>query len=499
MSPTALDYARAYANRGWSVIPVVRGSKVPAIEWKEYQEYAAEDEQLEEWFSDSEYDVGIVTGSVSALCVVDFDGQNATRLVDLPRTATVRTPHGEHWYYQYNDSDIHNAAKLWAGDWCAVDIRGEGGYVVAPPSRGYTWAVRPSEALESLPMEVIARSEQRYGKQEGWTEKYEGGVSVGERNDALARVAGRYLKITRGDHSAVLDICRMWNRLNDQPLGDRELEATVHSICRRQERMEPSGTKLYTIDEIVHEITTQPPRKGVVVNVPGIEEIGGLVPGEMIVVAGRPGAGKSTYATQLCVEAGVRTGIPTLVATCEMTRKMWGTWMASHAGNYSLDQNEEEKPVPKDACRELVGKNIYVLDHGINVDTISKYARSIKNIGLIVVDHVGLVEAQRRDTRTLEVKEIVLGLHRLAGELECTILLLSQLNREVEKRDGGRPRMSDLRECGEVEQTAAHVLFVHGREGQPTRKLIVGKSRFRSGIEDMSIMFDESRKRFIRY
>ncbi len=499
----AVDFAKAYSNLGWSVIPVTPGKKIPAVEWKEYQEVAADVEQIEDWWKREDFGVGIVTGSVSGLCVVDFDGPGATALVDLPRTATVATPHGEHWYYGYKDADIHNHAKVWSDGGVAVDIRGEGGYVVAPPSHGtYSWRIRPSEILETLPcgfknnLKVVKREEQLSNE---WYDSVMSGVGEGQRNDAAARVAGYWLRITECNREATLKALRLWNLQNTPPLPERELHTVVHSVASRQEKMEPaSGTRLYTLTEVVKEITTEAPRKGVMVGMPGVDDVGGLVPGEMIVVAGRPGQGKSTYATQLCVEV-MRKHIPSLVVTCEMTRKMWATWMASHAGDYSLSDGVEDDPVPEKACTEMVGKEVYLLDSGINIDTISRYARSIKDLGLIVVDHVGLVDAKQRDTRTLEVKEIILGLHRLAGELDCTVVLLSQLNREIERRENARPRMSDLRECGEVEQTAAHILFLYGPDTKPNRKLIVGKSRFRSNIPDVSIMFDESKRRFISY
>jgi hypothetical protein len=493
--------AKVYADKlGWSVIPVVKQTKRPAVEWKEYQTNPANQEQIEDWWRDEDYNVGIVTGSVSNLCVVDFDGPGATGLVKLPRTATVATPHGEHWYYQYREGDIGNQARFLSVGDSAVDIRCEGGYIVAPPSlhevgERYEWRIRPSEVIEPLPEDL--RAELLFGRIERqeesldneWYDKVMGGVAEGQRNDAATRVAGYWLRITDCNREATFKALRLWNTQNTPPLPEQELRTVVASVAARQERVEPTrGARLYTIDEVVSEITTEAPRLGVKVDIPGIDEIGGLVPGEMIVVAGRPGMGKSTYATQMCVEAGARTGIPTLVATCEMTRKMWGAWMASHAGNYSLNQ-EETKPVPEKACTELVGKSIFLLDAGVNIETIGKYARTIPGLGLIVVDHVGLVTPKKRDQRTLEVSDIVIGLHELAKDLDCTVLLLSQLNREIEKRESPRPKMSDLRECGEIEQTAAHILFLHGQTTKPTRKLIVGKSRFRSNIPDVSIMF----------
>lgn len=130
--------AKSYAARGWSVIPVTRHEKIPAIKWEAYQQQAADEGKLDSWFSPRyEGNLGIVTGRVSDLRVLDVDRIEAkwVQLLldhDLPKTLTVRTGKGTHYYYRYggNGRSSKGTERTVPG----VDIRGDGGYVVAPPS-----------------------------------------------------------------------------------------------------------------------------------------------------------------------------------------------------------------------------------------------------------------------------------------------------------------------------------------------------------------------------
>jgi replicative DNA helicase len=104
-----------------------------------------------------------------------------------------------------------------------------------------------------------------------------------------------------------------------------------------------------------------------------------------------------------------------------------------------------------------------------------------------VVDYIGLMEGtDRKANRAVQLGEVSRGIKALAKELDCTILLLAQLNREVEKRPNMRPIMADLRECGDIEQDADIIAFVHrpahvkpdlGPEWKHYAEIIIGKQR----------------------
>ena len=117
-------------NYKWSVIPVK--NKVPQIKWEEYQKRFPTKEELNKWFSDdkkNKNDIGIVTGKLSNLSVVDVDGPTN---LNIKSPACVLTKRGRHYYFKYKEG-LLNYVKISEN----VDIRSEGGFVVCAPTSGY--------------------------------------------------------------------------------------------------------------------------------------------------------------------------------------------------------------------------------------------------------------------------------------------------------------------------------------------------------------------------
>jgi putative DNA primase/helicase len=126
-------------SRGFSVVPIRSGGKQPAVSWKEYQSRRPTRDELEDWFGGAwDYNVGIVTGEVSGIVAVDCDSADAVAWADehLPSTAMVtRTAKGEHRFYRHPGFSIKNRARVCTGEArVAIDVRGDGGYVVGPGS-----------------------------------------------------------------------------------------------------------------------------------------------------------------------------------------------------------------------------------------------------------------------------------------------------------------------------------------------------------------------------
>lgn len=139
--------ARELLDIDVSVIQVNKTNKKPSIEWKEFQNRAAEEEELRRWWeNNSDGNVAIVTGRISNILVIDCDNEEAFHkfqeryLPELLEPPTVKTPRGYHIYFQMPDVEIRNTVELMPG----TDVRGEGGYAIAPPSAngtgtGYSW------------------------------------------------------------------------------------------------------------------------------------------------------------------------------------------------------------------------------------------------------------------------------------------------------------------------------------------------------------------------
>lgn len=150
-TPATEQAALDYLGRGWSVIPIRERAKRPAVAWKAYQSKYVSEETLHEWFQRSpNYNVAIVTGALSKLVVLDVDprhgGKESLRELErehgpLPKTMeSITGGGGRHVYFSHPGGVVHNRANIQPG----IDLRGDGGCIVAPPSvhpsgKRYRW------------------------------------------------------------------------------------------------------------------------------------------------------------------------------------------------------------------------------------------------------------------------------------------------------------------------------------------------------------------------
>lgn len=243
----------------------------------------------------------------------------------------------------------------------------------------------------------------------------------------------------------------------------------------------------------------------------GFEELdlktSGLNPGELIIVAGRPSMGKTTLAMNIAENMALNDNAVG-VFSLEMPSEQLMNRMFSSVGSIELQKIRTGKLRDSDftklgqAINKLNSKLIFVDDRpSLTINEINSSARrmdkqarekqkkdglAITGLQLIVIDYLQLMSSTTnfRDNLTAKVTEISQGLKRLAKELNVPIIALSQLNREVEKRLNKRPKMSDLRESGAIEQDADVILFVYRDEVYDeeteypgTAELIIGKQR----------------------
>ncbi|WP_051618017.1 bifunctional DNA primase/polymerase [Desulfofundulus thermocisternus] len=248
-----LDIVLFYAARGWSIIPLQPRGKRPALaSWQEYQSRQATPEEITAWWDRwPDANVGVVTGQVSNLVVLDLDGLDAVNFAKrhgVPLTATVATGKGWHVYFAHPGQPVQNAAGL--GGVKGLDVRGDGGYVVAPPSihpsgRVYRWAKgRSPDDLPLAPcpawlLEMLANRNRAQAvgpaQEPGWVEALLRGVPEGQRDDACTRLAGHYLG--KGlPESEVLALLLAWNQRNQPPLPENQIEKCVRSVASREVR-----------------------------------------------------------------------------------------------------------------------------------------------------------------------------------------------------------------------------------------------------------------------
>jgi len=203
----------------------------------------------------------------------------------------------------------------------------------------------------------------------------------------------------------------------------------------------------------------------------------GLKKGNLVVVAGRPAMGKTSLAMNMAEHCALQEGLPVLVISLEMTADELTTRLVGSVGRVdqmnlqTAELEDHEWGRVSEAVEKLHSAPIDIQDTGVRtIAEIRAMARRFlhrhKNIGLIIVDYLQLVSGSgnANENRATEVGHVSRGLKLLAGELQCPVIALSQLNRSLEDRPDKRPRMSDIRESGSVEQDADAIMFVYRDE-----------------------------------
>jgi hypothetical protein len=249
---SALEAAKRYLARGWSVLPLCPRDKRPLILWEHLQHQQPSEEDINEWFRRwPDANIGIVTGEISNLIVLDIDPKHGgdTTLERLenkfrPISATVEAltgSGGRHLYFAHPGGLTRNRTGLSQG----IDLRGDGGYIVAPPSihpsgRPYTWAQgrSPDEiTLAPLPRWILVPIRgPRVGRSvPQWRQLVREGVPEGQRNSTIASLTGHLL--WHGvDPEVALELMLAWNRMRCRPpLDDAEVAQVVASITRLHE------------------------------------------------------------------------------------------------------------------------------------------------------------------------------------------------------------------------------------------------------------------------
>ncbi|QAY75211.1 replicative DNA helicase [Sphingosinicella sp. BN140058] len=218
---------------------------------------------------------------------------------------------------------------------------------------------------------------------------------------------------------------------------------------------------------------------------------GGMHHSDLIILAGRPGMGKTSLATNIAFNAARRyvqdmedgiepaksVGAPVAFFSLEMSADQLATRILAENSGISGESLRMGKISQQDfrqlarAAAELESLPLYIDDTpGLTIAALRTRARRLKrqrNIGFIVVDYLQLLTGSGKSSdgnRVQEISEISRGLKTLAKELNVPVMALSQLSRQVESRENKRPQLSDLRESGSIEQDADIVLFVYREE-----------------------------------
>lgn len=243
-------------------------------------------------------------------------------------------------------------------------------------------------------------------------------------------------------------------------------------------------------------------------------KLSGFQPSDLIILAARPSVGKTSLVLDFARNAAVKNGIPVAIFSLEMSKEQLVDRMLSaqsqvdgwklRTANLSLDDEFQRL---QQGMHELMKAPIYVDDKAanniLNMRSVLRRLNTDKPIGLIIVDYLQLMSTSKQyDSMVNQVTEISRSLKGLAKEFNAPVIALSQLSRAVESR-GGRPRLSDLRDSGSIEQDADVVMFIHredkyGEESERKNIVEICIEKHRNGPTGIvELYFDNKKTSFL--
>lgn len=318
-----LKEAISYVKKQKSVIPLRKDKRPYLTEWREFQGRIATEEEVKEWWNKwPDANIGIVTGEISGLTVIDVDVRSGGKVDGLPMTLVAKTGNGGwHYYYQYEPG-----LTVGAGIRQGVDLRGDGGYVVAPPSKTeylgkngeklggeYEWSILEEPA--PFPKDLFPELEK---KDIDWQSVLKG-VPAGQRNMTTASLAGKLVSSFKQSEWETIawPILRLWNLNNQPPDDEKTVRRTFESVVKKHlSGLKPNEEiKIVTIKEAA-ELQGEADLIPCGVNFLDEPMGGGLSVGSSVIIAALSGHGKTAMMVSISKYLS-DTGCPILWFTYE--------------------------------------------------------------------------------------------------------------------------------------------------------------------------------------
>lgn len=496
-----LNHALRYLNIGLSVIPLRPKGKEPLIKWEEFQKRRATPEEVKGWFVRwPTANIGIVAGAISRIVVVDLDGPEGITqalLMKLSSSVISLTGNGKHLWYRNPLNTVGNAVRLLPG----VDVRGEGGYVVAPPSvhengRRYRWLnpLNPN-FLPNFPSGLIPQEStgllttiSHTSKEESRSEfkpkldiaKALQEMKNGNIDDTLFTICSRL----RADGYTDSDARVLLEPHADKAGATRgHLDDKIKNVWERYEPRKPADLRMdrctgqpgSNLDNglVIHSPTNpdslkqyeqcrmdiQPGERGLQTGYPKLDVMlqGGLKSSRLFTVAARTGTGKTNWLLGVTREV-CRSGKTVLLFSTEMPfKQIWDRYIAT------LEDPEEFKR-----------HKFYICDSfAPNLEKVEAAINEIKP-DVFMFDHINHISEEQRELGTF-----MQGLNYLRRKYECAGIVTAQLNRSadwVDLKTGEKvtPRMSMIKGSGTIEQASSRVLLLSDTRVTPEGTEIVG-------------------------
>lgn len=513
-----LDAALKMLDSGMSIIPV--RNKRPLVSWEEFQTRRATADEVRGWAEQwPDAGIGIVTGSISNLVVLDVDGKvdNPVEFVfehGLEPTIAVSTPRGGlHLYYSHPGHHVANAVRAREIGEYSLDVRGDGGFVCAPPTPGYS-TLRYWRTQQPWP--GVAHSRQL--SITGNTSLSDINTSTaddlfaiapeGQRNHAAAKLAGYLLK-TCSDEAAALVQLRQWNRNNLPPLDERELERTFQSIAKR-EALKPRSLVMNEREARTDEpdwlegdawadlAANTPERNGQRLHsLPLCEEHKGFEPGDIITIAGRQGVGKTSLLTNLFWEIGKGLAESAFFFSGDMSPAQILQWMTIGR----LEQQSYGHADWQDSLQMMRDSRMAIKYSGfIATEHIEDVLKKRPGTRYVAIDHFNKMRTGS-ETRATDLKRVASDLKDMAGHYGCTFLILSQLTRLADNVERLLPSHLSESDALVSESDVIYGISHHGDRTQADPDLAMLrvallKNRFGREFVEQTAMFHKAKKKF---
>lgn len=519
------EIALQYLDKELSVIPLIspsmaskklseeefiRKCKTPLVGWKEYQKRLPTEEEVAAWFEKwPDANIGIITGKVSGIVVFDLDSDHAVEYAEneggFPETAKVKTGKGYHVYAKHPGFEIRNDVKKELD----LDIRADGGYVVAPPSfhgsgRQYEWEegysifeIDPAECEQWMidylkevnncsakPVKETTpkpsdnpHTASKATSDNQYADILKNGAQQGQRNHTATRLIGHLLG-KGNDPELVWEMVRQWNiAKNIPPVDEAELHNTFESIRKLNDKHGKKDKEKREIDvtaflDTESRITAEYNQDYVKVSFAGkllsvmeSKMNGGLIGGRIYVIGGIPSSCKTglinNMADNICLN-----GHPVLFfsyddGAAEIRYRTFSRFSGFEIEDFNNNRvsDSDLKSIFRNDSISVISKSKYVVQNSIKLDDwtqlVDKISARHNKAPVIMVDYLRKVktESNRLDER-LRVDEILGSLTELAKTYNLPVLVISELSRESYK-SGQRLEMTSFKESGNIEYEAS--------------------------------------------
>lgn len=306
----------------------------------------------------------------------------------------------------------------------------------------------------------------------------------------------------------------------DEALDQAEKKIFQATQAPTAQKFRPIGSSLKEAWERFEHLSANPElKRGVPSGFTSLDNLlSGFQKSDLIILAARPSMGKTTFALDLARNAALQAGASVGIFSLEMSdQQLVDRMLAAESGVDSWKlrtgrlSTDQEYEALQNAMQKLHKAPIHIIDEAaMNIVKMRSAARRLKNeygLDLLIVDYLQLMSptmTKGSDSMVQQVTEISRSLKILAKELEVPVIALSQLSRAVEQR-GGKPRLSDLRDSGSIEQDADVVMFIHredkmNKDKEPERpniaEILVEKHR-NGAVGSAELYFDGQHVRFL--